>query len=62
MSRPADTAARSSIRAKPAVVDGAPRSERNMNGNGSDSKAACGLLQCEISIPVTSAAVKTGRE
>jgi hypothetical protein len=34
MSRRADTAARSSIRAKPAVVNGAPRSETNMNGDG----------------------------
>jgi hypothetical protein len=38
MSRPADAAARSSIRAKPAVVNGAPRSETNMNGDGGASR------------------------
>ena len=38
MSRPADSAARSSIRAKPAVVKGAPRSETNMNGDDGASR------------------------
>jgi len=38
MSRPADTAARSSIRAKPAVVNGAPSSETNTNGDGGASR------------------------
>jgi len=38
MSRRAETAARSSIRAKPAVLNGAPRSETNMNGDGDASR------------------------
>ena len=38
MSRRADTAARSSIRAKPAVVNGEPRSETNMNGDAGASR------------------------
>jgi hypothetical protein len=38
MSRPADTAARSSMRAKPAVVNGDPRSETNMNGDAGASR------------------------
>jgi hypothetical protein len=50
MSRAADTAACSSIRAKPAVVNGAPRSDTNMNGEAGASR--CRRRNALISRPV----------
>ena len=48
--RPAVTGARSSIRAKPAVENGAPRSETNTNGEAAASR--CSLRKARISSPV----------